>query len=172
MYKNKRIIHLVCVGSNNEIGANNSLLWDIPEDIKFFRDTTLGNVCLVGRKTAESFPSPLKRRIVNVVTMQHVRKYGGVSTEQDVLLANLEYSITQSNLLNTNCIYVIGGQSVYKATEPYVDELLITQIDKEYPEADTFYNIPDGFEMVDKGAWNTSKDGEKYRFTKWQRLPF
>ena len=172
MYKNKLIIHLVCVGANNEIGANNYLLWNIPEDMKFFRETTLGNVCVAGRKTAESFPSPLKRRIVNVLTMEHVRKYGGISKESDVLLANLEYSVNQSDLLNTDCIYVIGGQSVYKATEPYVDQLLITQIDKEYPEADTFYNIPEGFEMVDKGAWNTSVNGEKYRFTRWESFHF
>ena len=168
MYKNKRIIHLVCVGANNEIGANNSLLWNIPEDMKFFRETTIGNVCLVGRKTAESFPAPLKRRIVYKVT----RDFKFMIGDNDCLDYTLFQAYLDSNCLNTDCIYVIGGSQIYKATEPYVDQLLITQIDKEYPEADTFYNIPEGFEMVDKCAWNTSVNGEKYRFTKWQRLPF
>ena len=171
VYKDKRVIHLVAVGANNEIGANNALLWDIPEDLHYFRSVTLGNVCLVGRKTAESFPSILKRRIlVGVSDSRYNDVINGIRMMK--FKTALDCARVYTKPLHTDCIYVIGGQSIYKATEPYVDELLITEIDKEYQEADTFYNIPDGFEMVDKCAWNTSVNGEKYRFTKWEKLPF
>ena len=60
MYRGKKIIHLVARDSKGGIGKDNSLMWNIPEDMKFFRESTLGHVCLVGRKTAESFPKPLK----------------------------------------------------------------------------------------------------------------
>lgn len=167
MYKNKRIIHLVAVGANNEIGANNSLLWNIPQDMKFFRKTTMENVCIVGRKTAEGFFSPLKGRIILCVSNNEYDNFKTYTLENA-----LNASVDFSDFLNTEVIYVIGGKSIYDQTADITDQLLITQVDKEYPEADTFYNIPEGFEMVDKCAWNTSVNGEKYRFTTWEKIPF
>ena len=56
MYQDKKIIHIVAAGNNGEIGFDNSLLWHIPEDLKFFKESTLGHVVLMGRKTVESLP--------------------------------------------------------------------------------------------------------------------
>ena len=64
MYKDKRVIHIVCTGKNGEIGCDNKLLFNLPPDMKFFREQTLGHVILMGRKTTESLHSPLDRRVV------------------------------------------------------------------------------------------------------------
>lgn len=172
MYKDKRVIHIVAVGLNGEIGAKNELLWDIPEDLKFFKETTLGHVCLAGRKTVESFPSPLKRRVVIEVTSRWNKMCGGSLTNKVILLENMNIAVNHSNTLNTDCIYIIGGASIYKATEDIVDTLLITQVDCSYEHADTFYHMPEGFEMVDKSEWKENYNGVCYRFTVWERLPF
>ena len=64
MYKDKKIIHIVCMDELGGIGKDNKLLLNIPEDLKYFRDKTLGHSCLCGRKTYESFPKMLSRRII------------------------------------------------------------------------------------------------------------
>lgn len=170
MYKDKRVIHLVAVGLNGEIGANNELLWNIPEDLKFFKETTLGHVCLAGRKTVESFHSPLKRRVVVTVSSENWSHFHLSETEQ--LSWSLDLTAAHSDLLNTDCICIIGGASIYKATEGIVDTLLITQVDCSYEHADTFYHIPEGFEITDKSKWKENYDGVRYRFTVWERTPF
>ena len=59
MYQNKKIIHIVATGYNGEIGFDNKLLWHIPEDLRFFKENSLGHVVLMGRKSYESLPNPL-----------------------------------------------------------------------------------------------------------------
>lgn len=63
MYKDKKVIHIVCTGKNGEIGYDNKLLFNLPPDMKFFREQTLGNVVMIGRNTVGSLPKPLDRRI-------------------------------------------------------------------------------------------------------------
>lgn len=164
MYKGKKVIHLVARGKNGEIGANNELLWNIPEDMKFFRDSTLGHVCLSGRKTVESFPSPLIRRICMVVSSKYSDNFPTWRLGEGLYAA-----VAYSNLLNTDKIFVIGGQQLYESTFDIVDELWITEVNESYDHADRFYNIPDDFKMFENSGWKSS-DYVDYRFTKWLRF--
>lgn len=141
MYKGKRVIHIVAAGLNGEIGCNNDLLWKLPEDMQFFKQTTIGNVCIAGRKTVDSFPAPLERRIVVTVTRKD-----GASFLEDALISAWNWS----NNLNTDCIYIIGGQSIYEQTESIADELLMTRVHENFNHADAFYRIPEGMELVSK----------------------
>lgn len=161
MYKGKKVIHLVARGKDGEVGANNELLWNIPEDIKFFRDSTLGHVCLAGRKTVESFPSPLRRRISMVVSSEYSDSFPTWRLGE-----GLYDAVAYSNLLNTDKIFIIGGQQLYESTFDIVDELWITEVDQSYDHADRFYNIPDEFKMFEYSGWFES-NGLEYRFTKW-----
>lgn len=158
MYKNKKIIHIVCMDELGGIGLNNQLLFNIHEDLKYFRGKTLGHSCLCGRKTYESFPKMLDRRIIRNLS----GRFG------DNLADGLQDCWIYSNILNTDSIYIIGGASIYNQTFDIADELLITIVDAKV-EADTFYTIPDGFVKVWESDTQHSVNGLSFKFTKWGR---
>ena len=158
MYKDKSIVHIVCMDELGGIGKDNKLLFNIPEDLQYFRNKTLGNVCLCGRKTYESFPKMLDRRIIRNLSS----RFG------DNLADGLQDCWIHSNILNTKSIYIIGGASIYNQTSDIADELLITIVDAKV-EADTFYNIPKGFVKVWESDTQHSVNGLNFKFTKWER---
>ena len=158
MYKYKKIIHIVCMDELGGIGLNNQLLFNIPEDLQYFRNKTLGHVCLCGRNTYESFTKMLDRRIIRDLSS----RFG------DNLADGLQDCWIYSNMLNTNSIYIIGGASIYNQTADIVDELLITIVDAKV-EADTFYTIPNGFVKVWESDTQHSVNGLSFKFTKWKR---
>lgn len=171
MFQDKKVIHLVARGLNGEIGANNNLLWNIPEDLKFFKESTIGHVVLMGRNTFESLPKPLKRRVVLEVTSKWNRLCGGNLTPHEILQGNLNKAIAICRTLSTDEIFIAGGSQLYNSTFDIVDELWITQVDNLYPEADTFYHIPEGFKLVDEVYGdNCEAVGVGYRFQKFVRV--
>ena len=158
MYKDKKVIHIVCMDELGGIGKDNKLLFNIPEDLQHFRNKTLGHSCLCGRNTYESFPKMLDRRIIRNLSS----RFG------DNLVDGLQDCWIYSNMLNTNSIYVIGGASIYNQTSDIADELLITIVDAKV-EADTFYNTPKGFVKVWESDTQHSVNGLSFKFTKWER---
>ena len=161
MYQGKKIIHIIARGLSGEIGANNKLLWNIPEDLQFFKESTLGHVVLMGRNTYESLPKKLSRRIV--VNVSSVK--GRIS-----ITDYLSWAVSQCcEDLNTNQIFIAGGAKLYDSTFDITDELWVTQVEKEFPEADTFYNIPSRFKLVDEVYGDHCKD-VGYSFQKWVKV--
>ena len=158
MYKNKEVIHIVCMDELGGIGKDNKLLFNIPEDLKYFRNKTLGYACLCGRHTYESFTKMLDRRIIRDLSS----RFG------DNLADGLRDCWIYSNMLNTDSIYVIGGASIYNQTSDIADELLITIVDAKV-EADTFYTIPDGFVKVWESDTQHSVNGLSFKHSKWKR---
>lgn len=169
MYKDKKIIHLVARDSKGGIGRDNSLMWNIPEDMKFFRESTLGNVCLVGRKTAESFPKPLSRRVVVEVTRNN--RSDVVSTTRTLLLSDfLRHTKQMCEVVNTDKILIIGGEMLYNTTFDIADELWVTEVIGDFG-ADKHYYIPEGFHKFEFTDVLESVSGDKYQFTKYLRNP-
>ena len=164
MFKSKEIIHIVAVDENMGIGKDNKLLYSIPNDLTYFRETTLGHSLLCGRKTYDSFPKPLDRRTVRCIT-----RNGGESS-YDILVDGLSSAVRNSNLLNTDKIFIVGGASLYEQTADIVDTLLITEIQSKAKQADTFYTIPEGFVKVFEGAEQVCLvNNVTYKFTKWKK---
>ena len=102
---------IVNVDRQWNIGCDNGLLFSIPEDMKFFRQTTTGKVVVMGRKTLDSFPGgrPLKNRVNIVLTRDSSFEREGTlvcHSVQEVFDAVKDY--------NTDDVFVIGGESVYK----------------------------------------------------------
>lgn len=163
MYQGKKIIQIVARGLKGEIGANNKLLWNIPEDLQFFKESTLGHVVLMGRKTYESLPKKLSRRIV--INVSSVKGRIPVTDY-------LSWAVSQCcGDLNTNQIFIAGGAKLYNSTFDLVDELWITQVEKEYPEADTYYHIPGGFKMIEEVYGDRCEEAKVgYSFQKWARV--
>ena len=160
---------IAAVDKNWAIGKDGSLLESIPEDMKFFRETTLGHVVVMGRKTLESFPGkkPLRNRVNIVITRSAAYKPAG----EAVTVRNMDELTAVLSGYDTEEVFVIGGESIYRLLLPLCDTAYITKIDKEY-EADAFF--PD----LDKEAeWKAEPlseekehDGLKYRFYVYRRV--
>ena len=112
---------IVCADKNWGIGYKNRLLVSIPSDMKFFRETTTGKVIVMGRKTLESFPNgmPLKNRINIVLTRDRNYEAKGA-----VIVHDEEELMNELGKYDTEQIYIIGGESVYKMMLSYCDKNL------------------------------------------------
>ena len=128
---------IVAVDKNWAIGLKNKLLISIPADMKFFRDTTMGKVVVMGRKTLETFPSgqPLKRRTNIVLTRD--KNY---QVKDAVVVHTVEELLEELKQYDEEEIYVIGGESIYRQLLPYCKVAHVTKIDHAY-EADTYFPI-------------------------------
>lgn len=126
---------IVAVDENWAIGHKNKLLVSIPSDMKFFRETTTGKVVLMGRKTLESFPGgqPLKNRVNIVLTRDKNYK-----VKDAVIVHSVEEALEELKKYNTEDVYCIGGESIYRAFLPYCDIAHVTYIEKAY-DADTYF---------------------------------
>lgn len=158
---------IVAVDKNWGIGKDNKLLVSIPADMKFFREETMNKVVVMGRKTLESFPNglPLKQRTNIVLTKDRNYQVKGA-----VLVHSLEELLDELRKYDTNEVYVIGGDSVYKLLLPYCDTAHVTKIDYAY-EADSFF--PNLDEMSE---WEVTAASEEqtyfdleYTFVKYSR---
>ena len=121
------IITILCVDKAWGIGRRNGLLFSLPKDMKFFRETTLNHVVAMGENTLLSFPNskPLKNRTHIVLSQDESHNYEGVENVHDFdefLRKIAEYAQQED-------VYIIGGASVYRQTLPYVDEVLLTKVD-------------------------------------------
>ena len=142
---------IACVGKNMELGKKGNLCFHIPEDMKFFRDTTYWHTVMMGRKTWESMGGkPLKGRKNYVVSRHDMTDEvpTGVSaiTDQEKYLKIFANVPSEDEELYR--LFVIGGASLYQIALPYADEIYLTEVDAEDTEADTF------FPNFDKSLYN------------------
>ena len=108
------------------IGKDNDLMFSIPKDMKFFRETTSGKVVVMGKNTLRSFPGgkPLKNRVNIVLT--HGDAGDGVITVHSV-----EELFREIKKYPPEDVFVIGGASIYKMLIPYCTEVLVTKVDAD-----------------------------------------
>ncbi len=124
--------HIVAVAANDVIGGNNTLPWDIPEDMKFFREKTKGKAIIMGRKTFESVGHPLPQRLNIVVTRQADFKPDGPNViVQPNIGAAIEAAKAQTSKYGDE-IFIIGGGEIYKESMAMVDVIYLTRIHKEF----------------------------------------
>lgn len=144
----KRMISLI-VGrdKNGAIGKGNTIPWFAPEDLKFFKRETLGGAIIMGRNTWDSLPfKPLKDRLNIVVTSQ------GCDAEQ--ICTSVSDAVTLAHGYGYRRLYGIGGAGIYREMISIADRLLITEVDVEVENADTFF--PD----FDSADWDVIGDTE------------
>jgi len=132
---------IAAIGKNNELGKNNGLIWHIPEDLKYFKSVTTGNIIVMGMKTFESIGGPLPNRH-NIVITRSKKPIEGVE------ICNNPNDIIDNYYDNDNKIYIIGGESIYRLFYDYANEMHLTEIDLEDKNADVY------FPTFDKNDWN------------------
>lgn len=128
------------------IGKSNGLMFSIPADMKFFRETTTGNVVVMGSNTLKSFPGgkPLKNRI-NIVLWPD-----GEKRDDCLIVGSLNELFDEIKKYDGDRVFVIGGAMMYRTLLPYCDEVLVTKVDA-VGGADAFFENLDeneNFELV------------------------
>ena len=124
---------IAAIGKNNELGKGNTLVWNMPTDLKYFRDKTKGHTVIMGRKTFESIGHPMPNRQNIIITRDKSYKAEGIE---------VVHSIEEALKLvpkKEEEIFIIGGAEIYKQSMEIADRLYITHIDAEDKEADTFF---------------------------------
>lgn len=164
---------IAAVDNNWAIGLNNKLLVSIPDDMKFFRQSTTGHVVIMGRKTLESFPGgkPLKDRLNIVLTRDaNYQKDGAVIVHSVQELEEYLASEDMEGYLDDE-IYVIGGESIYKLLLDKCDTAYITAIDQDY-QADAYFPNLD-----ERDDWKLADTSEEctyfdiiYEFRRYERV--
>ena len=123
---------IAAIGDNNCLGKDNKLLWHIPEDLKFFKEHTIGKQIILGRKTLESLPGLLPKRKHLVLTHQKLKESENLKT-----FSNLNDLLKYLAPLEEE-VMVIGGAKVYEEFLPYAHKLILTEI-SENVEADAYF---------------------------------
>ena len=148
------------------IGKKNGLLFSLPLDMKFFRETTKGHVVCMGENTLLSFPGskPLKNRTNIVLSQDESHNYEGV-----INVHNFDDFLREIKKYSRNDdVFVIGGASIYRQMLAYVDYVLLTKVDADGGAEVFFPNLDEmsEFKCVDEGE-ALDDNGIKIRFTKY-----
>jgi len=162
---------IVAKGANDVIGKDNDLIWHLPADMRFFKETTIGHIVIMGRKNWESIPQkfrPLPQRINAVISRNNFLD-NGCTTFESIENAIDFYKKTEL----TKDIFIIGGGQIYRHTieNNLVDEMLVTQVEKDF-EGDTW------FPKIDENKWEKElvlehqKDEKNlFDFSVWRYSP-
>jgi len=148
---------IVAMDKNGLIGNKGELPWHISEDLKLFKENTIGTSVIMGRKTFESFGKPLPNRDNVVISSKKITADGIYSVQ------GIPDALTLAQELNDD-VFIIGGGSIYAQFLPYIDSLYISFINGDY-EGDTYFPDfdPKDFEKVEK------LDFKEFTFTIFNR---
>ena len=129
---------IVAIDLHFGLGKNGNLLFKIPEDMRLFKQFTIGNVVLMGRKTFDSIGcKPLPDRINIVISSKKDFENDEVTTFDNMETA-VEYS--KRNFPDKD-LYIIGGGKIYEQGIKYADEVILTKYNKLYEDADTYFPV-------------------------------
>ncbi len=154
------IVGIAAVARNGVIGADEDIPWRIPEDWRRFRDLTMGQVLVMGRKTYDSIGRPLPGRTTIVVTRDSAFAADGV-----VAVDSVEAALDHGAALGPSVIYVAGGGQIYRAAWPHLTALELTEVDQEPVGEVTF---PPVLAREWREVRREERDG--YAFVRYQRM--
>ncbi len=162
-----RICAVVAIGKNRGLGLDGKLLWHIPDDLKRFKQLTLGHPIIMGRKTFESIlgytqGKPLPGRTNIVISRK------GLTFADVLVVSSLEEAIAKAKELDSVEIHIGGGAQIYEQALPFIDKLYLTLIDDE-KEADSFF--PPFEKEFTKKVFEESREwnGLKYQWVDLER---
>ena len=158
---------IVAKAKNNIIGKDNKLLWNLPEDLKHFKELTTGHTMIMGRKTFQSLGRVLPNR-------KHIIFSQNPDFKVDDENVEVVHSLLQiQNLIEgKEEVFVIGGAMIYNFLMPYVKKMYVTEIEKEF-DGDTF------FPVIDNNIWKETsrekgikneKNNLDYYFVTYERV--
>lgn len=166
-----RLLVVAAVARNGVIGHEGDLAWRIPEDLAHFRRVTAGSPVVMGRRTWESLPPrfrPLPGRRNIVLTRQPGWQAAGAETAPDLAAA---LALAALPAPPTGCVCVIGGAQVYAAALPLADELVLTELDRDFDGDTRFPDWPraDFVEVARERLWPAPPNDFDIDFVRYRR---
>lgn len=160
----KNISMIACVGKNLELGKNNTLIWHLPNDLKYFKNVTSGKTIIMGRKTYDSLPNgklPNRRNIV--LQLKEESNIEGVD-----IFNNIPDIL--NNVKDEQEVFITGGASIYKQFLPYANKLYLTEVDEECSDASVYFPSFDK-KLYKKSIISKECDNDiNYQFVIYERI--
>lgn len=158
-----KISIIAAIGSNNELGRDNDLIWRLPNDLKFFKSVTTGHTVLMGKNTFWSLPKVLPNRTNIVITHSYE------DFPDEVVIYNSIESFLNDYRDSDEEVFVIGGASIYKQFIDMAENLYLTEIEASCPDASVYF--PDfNKEDYDKSIIGSNEDnGISYKHVLYKR---
>lgn len=157
---------IVAASTNNAIGKNNQMLWHLPNDLKFFKNTTWGMPVIMGRKTFESVNKALPGRMNIVITRQEGWNAAGV-----VVATDLTDAIQKAEATNCKEIFIIGGGEIYKQSIETANKVYLTRVQTTI-DGDTFFPELDenNWQLISEDSFAADeKNAFAHSFQIWSR---
>jgi dihydrofolate reductase len=157
---------IVATDLNNAIGKENKLLWHLPADLKFFKNTTTGHSIIMGRKTFESIGRALPNR-TNII----ISRNNALSVEGCTVKNNLTDALRFCKENNETEAFVIGGGEIYQQAIELADTIYLTKVHHVF-DADTFFANWDktNWQLISKEYFaKDEKNTFDYSFEVWER---
>ena len=155
---------IVAISKNRVIGKDNSLIWHLPADLKRFKEITMGNAIVMGRKTYESIGKALPYRRNIIITRDENYQAEGcevVNSLEEALLICYE-----------NC-FIIGGAEIYKQSLEIADEIYLTEVDEIFDGDSFFPELSNNWHEVSNEKFEADdKNKFNYSFIKYERYKF
>lgn len=147
---------IAAIGKNNELGKDNELLWRFKEDMKFFKEETIGKPVIMGMKTLQSLPKILPNRQNIVLTRQNVE------LDERILVFHSMDEILKYIEEYGKEVMIIGGASIYKQFLEYAKKLILTEINAE-KEADVYFPYFNKDEWIKEELDEHEENNIKYK---------
>ena len=165
------VSQIVAAGEKNEIGKQNQLLWHLPNDLKFFKNSTWGMPVIMGRKTYESIAGePLPGRI-NIIVTQNPEFNPGIP--QLLIAPDIPAAIDMARQTDCKEAFIAGGGKIYQLSLPYTHRIYMTRVHHEFPEAEVFFpeiRHSDQWKMVSQTSFPADeKHAFAYSFETWEK---
>lgn len=157
-----RLIIIASVGKNGELGKDNNLIWRFKEDMRFFKENTIGHKIVMGYNTLTSLPGLLPKRSHIVLTHKDLKIEGIIVFNDYLKLIDYLKTLDED-------VYIIGGASIYRLFINLADEIVLTEIEKEDKEADVYFP-PFNKSLYDKDIIKENEEEDiKYEFVRYRR---
>ncbi len=125
---------IVATGEDRAIGKNNGMLWHLPDDFRFFKQTTMGHPLIMGRKTFESLKGPLPGR--RNIVISRSQDYVPEGAERS---ASIEEALKMAAATGPDEIFIAGGGQIYKHSLHLADRIYLTMVHARFPEAEVYF---------------------------------
>jgi dihydrofolate reductase len=153
-----KLILIAAMAKNRVIGLNNRIPWNIPEEMRHFKETTMGHAVIMGRKTIESMAMPLPGRL-NVVLSRNSRYDSPGCQVADSLTAGVECCQGYQK------IFIIGGRDIFEEAMDMADTILLSVLDRDYEGDTSFPHIPtEQFQHVSEKRMGTTQSFTLHTF--------
>ena len=154
---------IAAVGKNRELGKDNHLIWHLPNDLKFFKETTTGKTIIMGRRTFESLPKMLPNR-------KHIVLSSSSDFPEEVEVYNELKELLDAYKDTDEELFVIGGASIYRLFIDIADKMYLTEVNAECSDADAYFPEFNQSDFDREVLKENEDEGIQYKHVLYKRI--